>query len=340
MRLLHISDLHLGKKDRDEDILLQLEKVVGVCLSEGVDILLITGDLFDVPSPPRATKEAFLEVVEPLRQRGVALVVVAICGNHDRGGLGGWDREGLLFFEEPEVLRFGELRLHLFPFHPHGSGKDLLKGGLQRASRYEVALCHASYVSNPAVLSQLGEDGLLYYPLTSTEVRNLPFDYLALGHYHNPMLWKEGACRCGYPGTIEPLSFKEEGPRKAFLVLCEGELRVEEVDLGCRRAFRTMPWRVGVEVKEEEVPLRLRELRGRRDFFKVVLTGFVRDGALLRASLQGLADNVKVDWRVIDLQRVEADPLLKGFFELVRERDEGDERLLGRGLELLEGHVD
>lgn len=337
MRLLHIADLHLGKKDRDEDILLQLEKVVGFCLSEGVDLVLITGDLFDLPCPPRDTKEAFLKVVEPLLQRGV--ILVAICGNHDRGGLGGWDREGLLFFEEPKVLSFGELRLHLFPFHPHGSGRDLLRGGLRRASKFEIALCHASYVSNPAVVSHLGEDGLLYYPLTSTEVRNLPFDYLALGHYHNPVLWKEGNCRCGYPGTIEPLSFKEEGARKAFFLLCEGELRVEEVELGCQRAFRTLLWRVGVDMREEEVPLRLRELRGQRDFFRVILTGFVNDGALLRASLQGLPDNVKVDWRLIDLKRVEADPLLKGFFDLVQEA-KGDERILSRGLELLGADVD
>lgn len=334
MRILHVADLHLGRKGREEDILRQLEKVVKLCLEARVDLLLVAGDLFDQAPAPRRAKEALLEAVTPLREKGVR--IVAICGNHDRGA--GFEGQGVDFFEEPTEIPLKDGVLHLFPFRPGGSGRQML-GPSAEEGPIRIAVCHASYVSHPQILTQLAEEGLCW-PLSSEEVKGLPYHYLALGHYHNPVLWRVGRVLCGYPGTIEPLSFKEEGPRKAYLVSSEGGLRVEEVDLGCQRPYRTLTWRVGIEVKEEEVPARIGELAHQKGFFRVILTGLVQDKERLEALVERHRGGVEVQWQAVDMRKIQGDPLLEGFVKLVKERHEAATTLLTRGLDLLGTHVD
>ena len=340
-RLLHIADLHIGYKGREEDILSQLEKVVKVALEVRADLILIAGDVFHRADPSRAEKEGFLKTLSPFLQRDKG--VVAISGNHDQGALGRLpQREGVHLFEEPETLEMGELALHLFPFSPEGTGRDLITRRRPSSARYQIGICHGSYISNPQVFAHLGEEGALYYPISSVEVRGSGFHYLALGHYHNPSLWREGGTVCGYPGTVEPLSFREIGPRKAFLIICEDGVRVEEIELGSQREYRILNWKVGVDVQEGELSGRLKELsQQQRVFFRVVLEGMVREGRLLHLQLQEMPPNVEVVDRTLDLSRIKADPLLEAFYRVVKERGEGEvwDRVLVRGLSLL-GHED
>ncbi len=339
MRILHIADVHLGRKGRQEHILEQLRKVVEICREEAVDLLLIAGDLFDQDAVPESQKSLLREVFRPLKERGVE--VIAIAGNHDRGV--GDIGEEVAFLERPERLRRGDVLLYLFPFDPGGSWKDILQSlPLRREASHQILVCHASYVStrNPRVWQELSEEGALFLPFTPVDLKDLPIDYLALGHYHNPMLWREAGILCGYPGTIEPLSFKEEGPRKAFLILCEKDLRVEEIELGCQCPHRTLRWRIGVDVREEDLPQRLREICSEEGLFRVILSGFVRDERELKLRVGGIPDKVKVEWHVQDMAKIEADPLLQAFLKVFLEKRGGEDRLLSLGLSLLEGDVD
>ena len=78
LKLLHIADVHFGKKGREEHILKQLEKVIEIGIKEKVDLLLIGGDLFDNNEVSKKEKELLKEALLPLKDK-----VVAICGNHD-----------------------------------------------------------------------------------------------------------------------------------------------------------------------------------------------------------------------------------------------------------------
>lgn len=336
LKVLHIADCHLGRRGRDGHILAQLRRVVEVCLEEGVKALLIAGDLFDTPNPPAELRKGLLEVLAPLSEGGVK--VVAICGNHDRGvgPLGG----GITFLEEPEEMRLGDCLLYLFPYDPKGSFREVLEAiPSRREAPCQILVCHASYCSwgDPRIWSQLSEQEALFWPFTPKDIEGLPIDYVALGHYHNPILWQEGGVLCGYPGTIEPLSFQEEGGRKAFLILWDGRLRVREVDLGAQCPHRTLRWRIGVDVREEEVPDRIRALEGEGGAFRVILGGIARDLTGLKVRV-GRPQRVRVEWEVLDLREISGDPLLSAFLQVMRER--GQEGLIPLGLSLLQGHVD
>lgn len=339
MRVLHIADVHLGKRGRERDILKQFEKVVQFCLQREVGVLLIAGDLFDRPDPPPYQREAFLRTVSPLLREGVR--VLAICGNHDRG-FGGL--EGFPFYQEPDKVTIGDLLFYLFPFDPKGSWQKAMASlPLERKAPCQVVVCHGSFLSpsTAQVLKDLVEDKALYWPIIPEEIRGLPIDYLALGHYHNPLLWKEGETVCAYPGTIEPLSFKESGPRKAYLLIWDKGLKVEPVELGCETPFVVLDWCLGVDLPERELRDRLRGLLEQRGFFKVRITGFCEDLDRLKFQVGELPEKVKVEWAVVDLSTLKGNLLLEKFVQLVRDRYAPEEAvgLISYGLKLLQGHV-
>lgn len=84
MRILHTSDWHLGKKielkSRLEEQRAALKHLVSVVKDERVDLVLISGDVFDTAVPPADAEELFYDAVTELAGHSK---VVIISGNHD-----------------------------------------------------------------------------------------------------------------------------------------------------------------------------------------------------------------------------------------------------------------
>ena len=89
MRVLHTSDWHVGKKlgryDRADEHREVIDEVVGIADSEGADLVLHSGDLFDRPLPPIDALNIALDGLVGLSNGGERPVVV-IAGNHDSPG--------------------------------------------------------------------------------------------------------------------------------------------------------------------------------------------------------------------------------------------------------------
>jgi exonuclease SbcD len=89
MRLLHTSDWHLGLElgghDRLQEQKLFLDWIVGVCRTENVDALLVSGDVYDVANPSVAAQALFAEFLVGLRTALPNISVVVVAGNHDSG---------------------------------------------------------------------------------------------------------------------------------------------------------------------------------------------------------------------------------------------------------------
>jgi len=84
MRLLHTSDWHLGRSLHGVDLLEHqaefLDHLVEVTRSEGVDAVLVAGDVYDRAVPP---VEAVTLLSETLARLSAHAVVVVTSGNHD-----------------------------------------------------------------------------------------------------------------------------------------------------------------------------------------------------------------------------------------------------------------
>ncbi len=85
MRLLHTSDWHAGKAWKGQSRLDELEAVLDDLAAaverERVDLVLMTGDVFDVSSPSAEAERLVFRFFRRVGQLGVPSVVIA--GNHD-----------------------------------------------------------------------------------------------------------------------------------------------------------------------------------------------------------------------------------------------------------------
>ncbi|MEZ4468455.1 MAG: exonuclease subunit SbcD [bacterium] len=85
MRLIHTSDWHLGHTLREQSRSDEHEAFLAWLLDqlEGVDALLIAGDVFDSANPTSSAQRRFFRFIAEARRRRPALDVVVIGGNHD-----------------------------------------------------------------------------------------------------------------------------------------------------------------------------------------------------------------------------------------------------------------
>lgn len=86
MRIIHTSDWHLGKTLETRQRLPEQEQFLDllcdIVSSEGADMVVVAGDIFDGPNPPAAAEELYYDALERLADGGQRAVVV-IAGNHD-----------------------------------------------------------------------------------------------------------------------------------------------------------------------------------------------------------------------------------------------------------------
>ena len=85
MRLLHTSDWHLGRSLHGQSLLdaqaTFVEFVVDVVRDEGIDAVLVAGDVYDRAIPPVEAVELFDEMLR--RIAALRVPIVLISGNHD-----------------------------------------------------------------------------------------------------------------------------------------------------------------------------------------------------------------------------------------------------------------
>ncbi len=85
MKLLHISDLHLGKRVNEfsmiEDQEYILTKIINIIDEENPDGLIIAGDVYDKSIPSEEAVELLDEFLGKIAKRGLQTFIIS--GNHD-----------------------------------------------------------------------------------------------------------------------------------------------------------------------------------------------------------------------------------------------------------------
>ena len=86
MRILHTSDWHLGKMLLDTRRTEEFDKfsawLLGVIKEKGVDVLLVSGDIFDTTTPSATAKKQYCDFLAQASEAGCRQVVIT-AGNHD-----------------------------------------------------------------------------------------------------------------------------------------------------------------------------------------------------------------------------------------------------------------
>src|SRR5215218_9758101 len=85
MRLLHTGDWHVGRairgRSRTPEFDQALSEVVAIAVHEGVDAVLVAGDVYDHRSPVPEADALVFETLVRLYEAGIPAVIIP--GNHD-----------------------------------------------------------------------------------------------------------------------------------------------------------------------------------------------------------------------------------------------------------------
>lgn len=249
MRILHTSDWHIGRTFHGVDLLTDQEcsllAIAELVRAEGVDVVVLPGDVYDRSIPSADAIAVCNRGFEAIRAAGAT--IIATSGNHDSptrlGALGSFAAAGGLHLRcriadvaRPILLsdEFGEIAFYGIPYlepeitraelgvpqaRSHAEILDAAMGLVRadlasRAGARSVVLAHAFVVGGEATGSErsISVGGVETVSLSSFD----GIDYTALGHLHSPQTLSESV---RYSGSPLPYSFGERSHRKAVWIV-------------------------------------------------------------------------------------------------------------------------
>jgi exonuclease SbcD len=176
MRILHTSDWHIGRRlgrhDRSEEFRAVLAEVCEVADDRAVDLVLVSGDVFDRPVPP---VDALALGIETLLRLARRRPVVVVAGNHDSPDLfealapllrdqgdgihlvGTVKRPDLGGLLGPDVLHVGAV-VACFPFLREGRVVDFMKDANTWYGDYATRVAGITSAYNEALIAAAGSD--------------------------------------------------------------------------------------------------------------------------------------------------------------------------------------
>ena len=248
MKLMHLSDLHLGKRVNGfpmlEDQRFVLEQILTMAREEQIDAALLCGDIYDKSVPSAEAVECFDEFLSRLAE---ICPVYLISGNHDsaeRLAFGGRLMTAARVYVSPvydgtvrtvqQEDDHGTVRFHLLPFlkpvqvRPHFQGLEItsytdavraaLSGIDLNDGKRHVLLAHQFVTGSIPCESE--EKSVGGSDNVDAQVFE-GFDYVALGHLHGPQ--RAGGDHIRYCGTMLKYSFSEADHKKGVTFVRLGE---------------------------------------------------------------------------------------------------------------------
>lgn len=251
MKLMHLSDLHLGKRLNEfsllEDQCFILQQLVELVRSEQPDCVLLAGDIYDKPVPPAEAVTLFDDFLNKLAQ---LTTVCVTSGNHDSAERLAFGaqlmREGGVHFcglytGEPQCVTlqdaYGSVHIYLLPFlKPAHVRHCLPPTEAEQVTTYHEALrcaverLHINAAERNVLVAHQFVTGAQTAGSEAVNVGGVDnigaevfaaFDYTALGHIHRAQ--NVGSERVRYSGTPLKYSFAEWQQEKSVTLVELGE---------------------------------------------------------------------------------------------------------------------
>ena len=305
MKLIHLSDLHLGKRVNEfsmiEDqkyILLQIINIIDEVKPDGI---IIAGDVYDKSVPSEDAVRLWDDFLNMLATR--QLQVYAISGNHD---------SAVRFAQHSQIVdgagihlspvydgklshftcvdefseECGDVNIYMLPFIKPANVRAFYPEEeiTDYTSAVKVALKHISGLEESIDTSKrniliahqfvTGAERCESEEITIGGLDNVDasafddFDYVALGHIHGPQFVKRETIR--YSGTPLKYSFSEKDHHKSVTVITvkeKGDIEIEKLLLTPKRDLRQIKG-----TYEELSDKKSYEGTNREDYIHAILT--------------------------------------------------------------------
>ncbi|HBC3399348.1 TPA: exonuclease SbcCD subunit D [Vibrio parahaemolyticus] len=271
MKFIHTSDWHLGRQFHNvfllEDQQAVLEQLIQYIENNPVDAVIVAGDVYDRSVPPTIAIELLNRVVKRICGE-LNTPMILISGNHDgaeRLGFGSeqMKRSGLhiisnfedmltpvvietkaaghvafygMPYNDPEQVRY----IYKEPVSTHDEAHKLLAEKIteQFQSEHRNILISHCFVDG-AIESESERPLSIGGSDRVSHEHFLNFDYVALGHLHQPQ--KKGEEYIRYSGSLMKYSFGEQNQKKGFTLVeigKDGFIVAEHIELTAPHEMR------------------------------------------------------------------------------------------------------
>ncbi|ELI5735088.1 exonuclease SbcCD subunit D [Vibrio fluvialis] len=249
MKFLHTSDWHLGRQFHNvsllEDQRYVLKQLIDYLKNNAVNAVIVAGDVYDRSVPPTVAIELLDEVVSSICT-DLNIPMIMIPGNHDgakRLGFAAKQMKGaglhiISDFEQmmtPVVLKSdqaGDVAFYGMPYNDPEQVRHHYQNSVTTHDEAHQFLCECIKAQRDTsqrhvLISHCFVDGAMESdserPLSiggSDRVNHehfADFDYVALGHLHQPQ--KKGEEHIRYSGSLMKYSFSEQHQKKGMTLV-------------------------------------------------------------------------------------------------------------------------
>lgn len=216
MRFIHIADMHfdtpftfLGEKENLGDIR-RLEQrqvfkeIIKYIQQEEIPYLFISGDLYDHNYIKKTTVEYINNLFKTIPETKIFITP----GNHDpflRNSYYNnfeWNKNVYIFNSEIKNYEFKDVDIYGFGFDNfYCNNFNLENIKIINKNKLNILIVHGDVDASKNV-------DILYNPIGKTELKNIGFDYVAMGHIHKRQIINDNIV---YPGSTISLGFDEQG---------------------------------------------------------------------------------------------------------------------------------
>ncbi len=282
MKFIHIADMHfdtpfttlnlkgdLGKIRRMEQREI-LKKIINYIKENNINYLFIAGDFYEHNYIRKSTIEYINELFKEIPKTKIFITP----GNHDPYILNSmyknfkWNNNVKIFGSKIERVETEEADIYGFGFDEFYCEKsDVENIILENKNKINILITHGTLDASDKLQLQ-------YNPINKNKLKEVGFNYVALGHIHKPDYNTEKKQNIVYPGSTIAMGFDELG-KHGFIV---GNVEKDSLDIAFipvdKREFKEIQFDISKINDEDELIEKLNSIYlDENNLYKIILTG-------------------------------------------------------------------
>ena len=328
MKFIHIADMHFdtpftilnskgdfGKIRRMEQREI-LKKIINYIKENDINYLFIAGDFYEHNYIRKSTIDYINELFKQIPKTKIFITP----GNHDPYVVNSmyknfeWNNNVKIFSSKIEKVETEEANIYGMGFDDFYCEKsDIENIILEDKNKINILITHGSINASDKLQ-------LAYNPINKSKLKEIGFDYVALGHIHKLDYNTEKNQNIVYPGSTIAMGFDELG-KHGFIV---GNVEKDKLDLAFipvdNREFKEVEIDITEINDEEELIEKINNLYlEERNLYKIILIGNRNFEIninnlykfITRENIIKIKDKTKLNY---DLEKMANDTTLKGIF--------------------------
>ena len=352
MKFIHMADMHfdipftvlnnrnnLGEKRRLEQRE-AFKKTIDYIKGNNIEYLFIAGDLYE----HEYIRQTTIEYINNLFKEIPNTKIYITPGNHDPYINGSmyktfnWNDNVHIFGEKIELIENEDCDIYGYGFNDfYRRDTELEDFAIKNKEKINILITHGSL--NGGTIEDME-----YNPLNKNKLKEIGFDYVALGHIHKLDYNNEENQRIVYPGSTISMGFDELGKHGVIL----GDIDKEKINLKFlpidNKEFKELELDISDINSVEELIEKINELKLEENvFYKLILIGdknfeiniynlfkFISNENIIK-----IKNNTKLK---VNLEEISKNNNLKGLFvkEILEELNKNnyDKEMLNEVLEI------